>query len=440
MIRISKHPVKVDIQTLLNENMPFLHEFYTDKGELKQDASDLFKYHIDNAQALPFYELQSPAVDSIRDVSERAYTKMVEALTIAFKPENRYLLLRHFDCNMLSSTAGREFIEYAIWTFSQATLIGQSIYSRFDLAVDPDTGKVKGIYELNADTPTMLFESTALQDYLVKQHPQGAGGDAQCNEWYEYMLGELKPMISLPGANIGVVFDSNSIDDSATCEIIQQQLSEHCNAVMVDYNAMGYERLRRDRPFEAYDIVFDAIFSLIPWEEMVEKHPESIMHWKNWCTNVAFMEPAWKWFMSNKGIFSLITELGESKQLDLEGLPFLRTYLSPVRLASEGLMYVRKPKVGRMSANVSIVNSVGDALEENNGPYAGEQMVYQVYCSPGKVNPERNFIVGAWMAPASRRSKHDAVSRARLANIAIREFNSGVTNFGDEQFIPHVTV
>lgn len=430
MIRIEHRAVEVNIPQLLEENLPHLHEFYTDKGELTADAQDLFAYHIQNAGHLPFYVLSKKLRDEIASVSQRAYAKMVEAVAFAF--DNRDILKEVFDCNMLRSTAGDAFINYAHWTFQQRNMTGQPLYSRFDLAVDPIAEKVTGIYELNADTPTMLFESTALNDYLIKQHWHE---DQQCNDWFAKMTETLSRMKIPNNTNFGVVFDSNAIDDSATCEIITELLGEHSNAFMVDMKAMQYEDLRKTRPFEAYDIVMDGAFALVPWEEMVVEHSKSILHWENWCNGVAMLNPAWTWFLSNKGIFALLTKMEQNKLIDLEGLPFLKTYLSRVPELLTGKV-VRKPKVGRMSSNVTILNEIDIALESTAGPYGDEPVVYQAYQAPGRINGDRNFIVGAWMAPEPISYDLTAI----MAGIAIREFGGSVNDMGDEQFIPHVVV
>lgn len=432
MIRIERKPVQVNMPYLLKENLPYLHEFYTNKGELTDDAKYLFSHHIENAGNLPFYVLSQNIRDEIARVSEAAYAKMVEALTFAFA--NREVLKQVFDCNMLRSPAGDAFIDYAAWTFQQRNMTGQALYSRFDLAVDPVAEKVTGIYELNADTPTMLFESTALNDYLIKQHWHE---DQQCNNWFAKMTETLAVMSTVGGVNadVGVVFDSTAIDDSATCEILAQLLGEFSNAFMVDMKAMQYEDLRKSRPFEAYDIIMDGAFTLIPWEEMVVNHSKSILHWENWCVDVAMLNPAWTWFLSNKGIFALLTQMENEGAISLDGLPFLKSALYRGCLVGEGKV-VRKPKVGRMSANVTILNNIDVALESTEGPYADDAVIFQEYQAPGCINGDRNFIVGAWMAPdAVKHSK-----RATMAGIAIREFGGSVNDMGDEQFIPHVVV
>lgn len=431
MIRIERKPVQVNIPQLLAENLPHLHEFYTNKGELNEDAKYLFDYHIQNAGNLPFYVLSQALRDEIARVSEAAYAKMVEALTFAFA--NRAVLKEVFDCNMLRSPAGEAFIDYAAWTFEQRNMLGQPLYSRFDLAVDPVAEKVTGIYELNADTPTMLFESTALNDYLVKQHWHE---DQQCNDWFAKMTETLSSVYLRPNHAFGVVFDSNAIDDSATCEIITQLLADHCNAFMVDMKAMQYEDLRKNKPFEAYDIVMDGAFALVPWEEMVVTHSKSILHWENWAADVAMLNPAWTWFLSNKGIFALLTQLESMGHISLDGLPFLKTALYRNSLVGGNGKVVRKPKVGRMSANVTILNSIDVALESTDGPYGDEAVVFQEYQAPGRVNGDRNFIVGAWMAPQPFKDGKGAT----MSGIAIREFGGGVNDMGDEQFMPHVVI
>jgi glutathionylspermidine synthase len=430
-MRIVKHPVHVDVPKLLEEEMPWLRSFYTHQDELVEDAKQHFGYHIANQANLPFYAISEVGMQRIQHTATKAYEVMLNALDYAFA--NRDMLFKHFDCEMLRSQAGRAFVDYAAWTYEQKSMLGQSLYSRFDFAIDPVAEAVTGIYELNADTPTMLFESTVLQSHLLGQHYDI---ESQSNDWYEGVTNALKECYVNKSHRIGVVFDSEYVDDSATCEIIAQALDQFGNAMMVDIRALGFESLRIDKPFEAYGITLDGMFVLVPWEDMVEKHPESILQWERWCTNVAVMEPAYKWFMTNKGIFSLITELQEAGMFDTQGVPFIPTYLGSIRFAAERQWCVRKPKVGRMSGNVQIIDETGTTVQETDGPYESENMVYQQYVKPGSLVEGRNFLGGVWMSP-------QAAKWGKLANatgFAIREFGSAVNDFDEEQFMPHVII
>lgn len=430
-MKLVKHAVNIDVPGIIAEEMPWLSSFYSDDGALQEDAYKHFQFHIDQQHAMPFYVFNKETADHILDVAARAYRVMVKAVAHAFT--HRDDLLRYFDCAMLRTAEGKAFIEYANWTFNQRNALGMSLYSRFDMAVNPHTNKVSGIYELNGDTPTMLFESTVLQSELLKQHYDI---EQQANEWWfdvEESLGSRKFDRS---NRIGVVFDSSYVDDSATCELVAAALEQHSdNVTMIGIKDLGYESLRPTQPYEAYGLTLDGMFVLVPWETMVLEHPQAMFDWERWCTNVAVWEPAWKWFMSNKGIFALIDHLGRIGQLDLEGLPFLKTDLDEQAL--EGYAYVEKPKVGRMAQNVTIYSKCERVLARTDGDYGDDEMVYQEYAEPGRLNGDRNFIVGVWMAGAV----HPAAGHtAKASGICIREFATDVNGLDDEQFIPHVII
>jgi glutathionylspermidine synthase len=430
-MKVIKHEVNIDVPKLISEEMGWLSGFYSEAKELHEDAHKHFQFHINQQHAMPFYVFNKETADHILDVGYRAYKVMVKAVAHAF--ENRNDLLRFFDCSMLRTPGGQAFIEYANWTFNQRNSIGMSLYSRFDMAVNPVTNKVTGIYELNGDTPTMLFESTVLQSELLKQHYDI---EQQANEWWFDVEESLGSRRFERSNRIGVVFDPSYVDDSATCELVAAALEQHCdNVMMVGLKDLKYEMLRPNQPYEAYDLVLDGMFVLVPWETMVTEHPKAMFDWERWCTNVAVWEPAWKWFMSNKGIFALIDHLGRTGQLDLEGLPFLKTDLDEQAL--EGYAYVEKPKVGRMSQNITVYSKCERVLAQTDGDYGGDDMVYQEYAEPGRLNGDRNFIVGVWMAGAVN---PPTGHWAKASGICIREFATGVNGMDDEQFIPHVII
>lgn len=433
-MKVTYHKVDFPIEQILEQNLPWTREFYSSQAELNSDVRELFHFFTENKDNLPFYNLTETQGVHMQQVATASYAVMLEAVKHAF--ENPSLIHKYFGCKMLDSTAGDAFIEYAKWTFGQKNMRGQSLYSRFDMAVDPVTGKVKGIYELNVDTPTMLFESTTLQDELVRQI---TGEDNQFNNWFENIAETLKETLRsvYKGNKFGVVFDSNFIEDTTTCEIIADLLSEPTACMMVDIKHLAYEDLQPHKPWIAYEHSLDGMFILSPWEEMVVNFPKAWMHWETWCHNVVVMEPAWKWFMSNKGILALVSDLLEQGLIghgvEAELLPFLHTSLSQTRF--RGQKHIGKPKVGRMSNNIQLFGEEGQVLLETDGYYHGEARIFQEYCQAGSLRDGSNFIVSVWMEGGSPVDK-----LAKATNIAIREFDTHVTNVQNERFVPHVIV
>ena len=214
---------KVDFElSELRKDLPYLSTFYSDQGEFRDDVTELLAFPLANKENMPFYTVAQESCVGIAETCEGGYDAMVAAVGHAFK--NRDLLLKFFDGEMLRSPAGKDFLDYAEFTFNQRSPISQALYGRFDLAFDPVEEKITGVYEFNGDTPVMLFESTALQNNLVEQVT--GGSQQQFNEYYSMMKDSLKEQ-SLRGKTFGVVFDGNYVEDSATCEILTQVLGEH---------------------------------------------------------------------------------------------------------------------------------------------------------------------------------------------------------------------
>src|SRR5690606_32789539 len=115
----------------------------------------------------------------------------------------------------------------------------------------------------------------------------------------------------------------------------------------------------------------DAIFMLLPWEEMMLSGRSILSYWNSWYRSTQFFEPPWRWFMSHKGMLAFITHLLDSDALfraKHKHLPHLRTELSPDYFVKNGLDYVAKPVVGRLSQNISIYRQ-GVPVESTEGQY-----------------------------------------------------------------------
>lgn len=425
-----KHKIHFDID-VLPDYLPYLSEFYNSKEELKKDVRDLFSFPLANKEAMPFYTISSEGCENIANAAEGTYAAMVDAVEYAF--EHRSMVYQFYSCEMLRSPEGRSFIDYAEFTFNQRNLLSQALYGRFDMAVDPVTDKVTGVYEFNGDTPVMLFESTAMQDDFARQIDRS--GESQFNEYYQYVSESLRDHRLSRTSKIAVVFNSEYVEDSATCEILNELLGEHVTAFMVDIKELDYDHAGGSKPFMYKDVVLDGMFILSPWEEMVTAFPAAFLNWKQWAESVAIMEPAWRWFMSNKGIWALMTQMAEESKdwaCEWQGLPLLRTYQHKERLL--GQPQVSKPILGRLSSNIEFIGADGGTIVSSEGFYGGTEKIYQELCPAGSVRPGKNFIAGVWMAPnCSRKDLY-----ARAGTLCFREFDNEIIETMNERFIPHL--
>ena len=155
----------------------------------------------------------------------------------------------------------------------------------------------------------------------------------------------------------------------------------------------------------------NALFKLYPWEWMWhEAFAAFLPEAKN-----LFIEPPWKLLLSNKGLLPILWELNPGHE---NLLPAFETADSVL-----GGNYVKKPKLSREGANVSLVER-GITVEENGGEYGEEGFVYQSL-APIPVFGGNRPVCGVWMV------NHEA------CGLGLREDTRRITG-NLSRFVPHV--
>jgi glutathionylspermidine synthase len=132
-----------------------------------------------------------------------------------------------------------------------------------------------------------------------------------------------------------------------------------------------------------------------------------------------FIEPPWKFLLSNKGLLSVLWELFPGHR------NLLPTYDSPapfVDASGSGTSYVKKPRLSREGANVSLVEG-GRTIEENGGDYGEEGFVYQAL-APIPVFDGNRPVCGVWVV------NHEA------CGLGMREDTRRITG-NLSRFVPH---
>ncbi|UUW39782.1 putative glutathionylspermidine synthase family protein [Vibrio phage VPMCC14] len=379
----------------------------------------------------PFYTFTEEECEVIVEDTENAYGLMYDATEyvmdlIKYHPD---VVREYFGQNL-----NQDFMDYARYTFMKGH---EAIYGRFDLAFDWNTRLIKGVYELNGDTPTMLFESTCLQNMFATK---AAGEEYQLNHWDENMQYAAKKAFR-PEDKVGIFVDTRSVTDTTTCEHIYNTLEEYCTPYLYDVHQLMFDENRYNgHRFSVDDIDLDYIFILTPWEEMVESDPRIFKEWRDWCNQTKFFEPAWRWFMSHKGLFSLIADVMEGNlgQYQLEKWRevynniFLPTYKE---LPLKG-KWVGKPANGRLSQNICIFEE-GKLVSSTEGYYEDADFIYQEYCETPETERGCKALLCMWMAPYV--SEEDHTMEASV--LTIREFDhKDVNDIFNERFVPHLVL
>lgn len=431
MLQARSYQVSLELDALMREELPYLRSLCLHDQNLEHSLQALLSFPLEQAVAMPFYELPDSATAPIEAAFSIAYAALLAALERLF--DDPEAMERFLGCAFLQRH-GAYFIPYARHCFNSQHLNGQSLYGRFDAALNPDTGQITGIYEFNGDTPVMLFESINLQHRLLSQIEPS--GQQQYNEWYGLTRDLFKAYRLGPEHQVALACSFAHIEDLATCETLAQVVGEQAAAHLLDLADIDYDHAHPNQPFviRNTDTYLDALFVLSPWEEMVQNFPTAFMHWERWVDRVAFFEPPWRWFISHKGMLAYLTWLMETDSAFAQhyrAAPFLATYLEPSIFQAAGQGYVRKPALGRLSANIEVFNATGVSISQSMGQYADSPMVYQAYHPPFQLAGRGNFIAGMWMAGRAK------TRQAWPATLCFREFDTPILDLSNERFIPH---
>lgn len=296
-----------------------------------------------------------------------------------------------------------------------------TVYGRFDLAYDGDAAHPPTLLEFNADTPTSLVETAAAQwQWLEEVRP----GDDQFNSVHEQLVEQWEHVRTArwglaPGARLHLA----SLHDTGDGELIVEDfdtvayMAETARLAGFDPKLVFMEDVRFSmdtaRFVDADDEPIGHIFKLYPWEWMVREQFAAFLRDTRGSTQ--WIEPLWKLLLSNKQLLVVLWEL-------FPGHPnLLPAYTAPDAL--RGLPHVRKPRLGREGANVTLFDGSGRVVAEQPGEYGEEGFVYQQRAVFAPI-PGKTAVVGSWIVGEEP------------AGIDIRETSGPIT--GDlAEFVPH---
>lgn len=274
-----------------------------------------------------------------------------------------------------------------------------ALYGRMDLAYN-GAGPVK-LLEYNADTPTGLVEAAIAQWYWLQDVSPSAD---QFNSLHESLIEKWKDIKGWGPIHFAHVNQSEGEDLMTVTylrETAQQAGLETFGLSVEDIGWDGDEFVDLDSRR------IRTLFKLYPWEWLIHESfgkfiPE---------TSVAWIEPIWKMILSNKAILAVMWEMNPDHP------NLLPTYLDGSR---DLLRYVKKPRLSREGANVTIVDGV--FTESHEGEYGEEGHVWQALASL----PKNHAVIGSWMIDQTP------------SGMGIREPKLGTritTNMG--RFVPH---
>ncbi|RMI35540.1 glutathionylspermidine synthase family protein [Nocardia stercoris] len=282
------------------------------------------------------------------------------------------------------------------------------IYGRFDLRYD-GRGPAK-LLEYNADTPTSLLEAAIVQwHWLTDVYPD----DDQWNSLHEKLVDRWTEMrTTLASSDLHFTWSGadSSGEDNVTTAYMQETAAEAgWNTVALPIEEIGWDT-ELHRFVDLADATVHSIFKLYPWEWVLEddfgKQVAGSLPKTTW------IEPLWKTLLSNKALLAVLWEM-------YPGHPnLLPAYVDDPHELTD---YIRKPKLGREGANMTIVNAGHETA--TGGVYGAEGYVYQLF-DPLPAFDGMHPVVGAWMVGDS------------AAGMGIRE-TPGLITDDSSTFVPH---
>lgn len=285
------------------------------------------------------------------------------------------------------------------------------LYGRFDLAYD-GVGPVK-LLEYNADTPTSVFETAYFQyNWLIDQIAAGVlPQDAdQFNSLQESLVEAFGQFSKDPIFHFAAMTD-NEEDRGTTVYLMDCAVQAGHRVELLDIGEIGVDALGRFTDLQ--DRVIDRCFKLYPWEFMLRENFAPYLP----RSGRAFVEPAWKAVLSNKGLLPLLWKRYPNHP------NLLPAFFTDDPGASSLSSYVQKPLLSREGENVSIFTN-GKELASAPGDYGSEGFVIQEYAP--LFESEGGFaVLGSWIVGD------------RACGLGIREDRSRITA-NLSRFVPHV--
>jgi len=289
-----------------------------------------------------------------------------------------------------------------------------SLYGRFDLAYD-GTGPAR-LLEVNADTPTSLFEAAVFQwmwlEDSIAQKALPADAD-QFNALHEKLVARLRLVANGHPLHLGYTLgnreDQGFIDYLDDCARQAGLKGTPIGMSDIGLRARGGFVDLANRPIEL-------LFKLEPWEYMLRatfgKSPAML--------TTRFIEPPWKMVLSNKGMLPLLWEMAPRHPNLLPAY-----FESELGVSKLGGRYARKPLYSREGGNVTLFDG-GRVLDSTSGPFGAEGYIRQALVDPPCFSG-RFPIIGSWLIGEE------------ACGIGIREQAAPITR-NNARFVPHAII
>ncbi len=261
----------------------------------------------------------------------------------------------------------REMIQHS-WDRRDMHLLG-----RFDVS-GGILGMASKIYELNADTPTMLPETVFFQGYFLEEVRRSSFSqfDLLRREMIE-ALTEVRKKNPDRAATM-LVCSLGYEEDVLNAKVIVQ-IAEDAGfeAEYADLENVVFEDDGIYLDFEdGSDMRYDYMYKLVPWEFIMFEEPEllEILYRLQMEDLLYIMNPAYAVLMQSKAILPYISE------------NFKEDFIAKSSFSAsdfEGEPHVEKVIFGRLGENVRVMDTSGASVAKNEGDFGDFERIYQAF-------------------------------------------------------------
>lgn len=304
------------------------------------------------------------------------------------------------------------------WRRFRAGTGEQPVYARFDFAWD-GTGEPK-MLEINASTPTSLYESAVVQWHWLEEF---APEKDQFNGLHEALVARWR-RLAPQFANRPVHFTAqDSPEDLGTASYMQAVAMEAGLATkLLGIGEVGWDQERQCFVDPDTDPI-EVLWSLYPPEWLIEDEFAPRLIEALMAERLVLLEPLWK-LMLTKGILAVLWERHP-------GHPnLLKATTDPTRFGA-GETVVAKPFFGREGDGVEIATlgpdgqPQGEVVGHGRPRFAGaEGWLYQQF-APLRRDAGGHVVLGTWMVGDEAKG------------LGLREDASPITGNGS-RFVPHL--
>ncbi len=279
---------------------------------------------------------------------------------------------------------------------------GFTLFGRMDLSYDG--ASPPKLLEYNADTPTACLEASVAQWHWLQATRRNAD---QFNSLHEKLIDAWRALrAASEETRLHFAAVSESEEDWGNLDYLRD------TAIQAGWQtfALPVERIgwNGTQFVDEFNVPIERLVKLYPWEWLVREDFGAALP----ASTMQVVEPAWKMLLSNKAILVVLWELYP------EHPNLLPAYYEAAPLGSR---YVKKPKLAREGANISVVD--GPAVQATDGDYGAEGFVYQAVAPLPRF--EDDFaLIGSWIVGD------------KPAGIGVREDVSPITR-NTSRFVPH---